>query len=85
MEEDVLIQIGLGNFFAAKLRSGVLFEIYQQTGNVEAGRQALAQYRKDARRGSAMALAPTRVPPRHHLRGHSDAARKLGRPAAQHR
>ena len=30
MEEDVLIQIGLGRFFAAKLRSGVLFEIYSQ-------------------------------------------------------
>jgi hypothetical protein len=44
MEEDVVIQNGLGRFFAAKLRSGVLFEIYQQTGNAEAGRLALAQY-----------------------------------------
>jgi hypothetical protein len=44
MEEDVLIQKGLGRFFAAKLRSGVLFEIYQQTGNAEAGKLALAQY-----------------------------------------
>ena len=46
MEEDVLIQNSLGQFFAAKLRSGVLFEIYQQTGNAEAGKIALAQYRK---------------------------------------
>jgi hypothetical protein len=46
MEEDVLIQNGLGNFFAAKLRSGVLFEIYTRTGNAEAGKQALDQYQK---------------------------------------
>jgi hypothetical protein len=36
----------LGNFFAAKLRSGVLFEIYQRTGNAEAGKLALAQYKR---------------------------------------
>jgi hypothetical protein len=46
MEEDVLIQIGLGQFFAAKLRSAMLYEIYQQTGNEEAGRLALAAYQK---------------------------------------
>jgi hypothetical protein len=46
IEEDVLIQNGLGAFFAAKLRSGVLFEIYQQTGNPDAGKLALDQYKK---------------------------------------
>ncbi len=46
IEEDVLIQNALGRFFAAKLRSGVLFEIYQQSGNPEAGKMALAQYKK---------------------------------------
>lgn len=46
MQEDVLIQNGLGQFFAAKLRSGVLFEIYQQTGDADAGKLALEQYRK---------------------------------------
>ena len=46
MEEDALIQIGLGRFFAAKLRSGVLFEIYQQTGHAEAGKLALAKYQE---------------------------------------
>lgn len=46
IEEDVLIQNGLGGFFAAKLRSGVLFEIFQQTGDAEAGKHALEQYRK---------------------------------------
>ncbi len=46
MEEDVLIQNGLGSFFAAKLRSGVLFEIYQQGGSEKAGKLALATYLK---------------------------------------
>jgi hypothetical protein len=55
MEEDVLIQNGLGRFFAAKVRSGVLFEIYQQTGNAEAGKLALAQYNKARDAWAAMA------------------------------
>jgi hypothetical protein len=46
MEEDVLIQHGLGRFFAAKLRSGVLYEIYAKTGNAEAGKLALAKYQE---------------------------------------
>ncbi len=46
MEEDVVIQNGLGRFFAAKLRSGVLFEIYMKTGNAEAGKLALAKYQE---------------------------------------
>ena len=46
IEEDVLIQIGLGEFFASKLRSGVLYEIFSQTGNREAGDHALALYKK---------------------------------------
>jgi hypothetical protein len=46
IEEDVLIQNGLGGFFAAKLRAGVLFEVFQQTGNADAGKQAVEQYRK---------------------------------------
>jgi hypothetical protein len=46
MEEDILIQNGLGLFFAAKLRSGVLFEIYQQSGDANAGRLALSEYQK---------------------------------------
>jgi hypothetical protein len=46
IEEDVLIQIGVGKFFASKLRSAVLYEIYQQTGNLEAGKLALDYYKK---------------------------------------
>jgi hypothetical protein len=44
IEEDVLIQNGLGLFFAAKLRSGVFFEIFNQSGNREAGRLAVTRY-----------------------------------------
>jgi hypothetical protein len=45
IEEDLLIQNGLGAFWAAKLRSAVLFEIFQQTGDPEASRLALEHYR----------------------------------------
>ncbi|WP_213981029.1 hypothetical protein [Sphingomonas sp. dw_22] len=44
LEEDVLIQIGLARFFAAKLQSGLLFQVYRKTGAIETGRQALAIY-----------------------------------------
>jgi hypothetical protein len=55
IEEDVLIQNGLGTFFAAKLRSGVLFEIYQRTGSADAGQRALAQYKKAREAWASMA------------------------------
>ncbi len=43
-EEDVLIQIGLGRFFAKKLRSAVLWEIWQKTPDAGIGAQALTYY-----------------------------------------
>jgi hypothetical protein len=46
MHADVEIESGLGQFFASKLRSAVLFEIYLQTGNRGAGEAAVAEYRK---------------------------------------
>ena len=46
LAEDVRIQSGLGRFFAAQLRSGVLFEIYRQTGDGAAREQAVAAYRR---------------------------------------
>ncbi len=61
MEEDVLIQNGLGRFFAAKLRSGVLFEIYQHTGNPKAGALALAQYKKAREAWATMAARANSV------------------------
>jgi len=60
-EEDVLIQIGLGAFFAHKLRSAVLFEIYQQTGSAESGKLALAHYRQAREAWAAMAQRAGRV------------------------
>ncbi len=61
VEEDVLIQIGLGNFFAHKLRSAVLFEIYRQTGNAESGTLALAHYQQARDAWAAMAQRAGRV------------------------
>ena len=55
IEEDVLIQNGLGEFFAAKLRSGLLFEIYRQTGDQEAGKLALKHYETARDRWEVMA------------------------------
>lgn len=43
---DVSIQCALGRFFATKLRSGVLFAVFQQTGNRAALEQALSAYRR---------------------------------------
>ena len=45
IEEDVTIQNGLGAFFAARLRSGVLYELFLRSGNAEAGTRALGLYR----------------------------------------
>ncbi|MGH9573048.1 MAG: hypothetical protein ACRD40_05895 [Candidatus Acidiferrales bacterium] len=61
IEEDVLIQIGLGTFFAHKLRSAVLFEIYQQTGDPESGKLALAQYNEARQAWATMAARATAV------------------------
>jgi hypothetical protein len=59
VEEDVLIQIGLGTFFAHKLRSAMFFEIWQQTGDAESGKLAVAQYQtaRDAWAGMAARAA----------------------------
>jgi hypothetical protein len=61
IEEDVLIQEGLGRFFAAKLRSGVLFEIYTRSGNVEAGKLALARYQEARSAWASMAERANKV------------------------
>ena len=45
MEADVLIQAGLGQFFAAKMRGDVLYSIFDQSTDRQAGLQALDQYR----------------------------------------
>jgi hypothetical protein len=43
---DVAIQAGLGHFFAAKFRSGVLYRIFEKTSDRSALEAALDQYRK---------------------------------------
>jgi hypothetical protein len=49
---DGAIAVGIGRFFARKLRAGVLFGIFDRTGDVRARDEALGQYR-DARRAWA--------------------------------
>jgi hypothetical protein len=46
IEEDVLIQIGLGTFFAHKLRSAVLYEIFLASNDTSAIDAALTHYQK---------------------------------------
>ena len=42
---DVTIQVGLGRFFAAKLRGGVLYTIHEQSGSRVALEEAIKAYR----------------------------------------
>lgn len=44
MEADVEIQAGLGWFFASKLRAGVLYSVFEQSQEAEAGRKAIDEY-----------------------------------------
>jgi len=46
MAIDVAIQVGLGRFFGAKFRSGVLYALYEQTGDRTALELSLNMYRK---------------------------------------
>lgn len=44
LEVDVAIQAGLGAFFAAKLRAGVAYSLWETTGEIGRLRQALQEY-----------------------------------------
>jgi len=46
MEEDVLIQSGLGHFFGHKLRSGVLYELFLETKDRASLEAAILEYEK---------------------------------------
>jgi hypothetical protein len=46
MAADVQIEIGLGRFFAAKFRSGMLYAIYEQSGDRTALEESLKAYRR---------------------------------------
>jgi hypothetical protein len=52
---DVAIQSGLGVFFAAKFRAGVLYSIFERTGDRAALDQALTQYHKARAAWAALA------------------------------
>ena len=56
VEADIVIQTGVGMFFASKLRSAVLYEIFLQTGSPEAGNIALTYYKKARETWSQMAM-----------------------------
>lgn len=43
---DLKIEIGIGRFFAAKFRSGVLYAVYEQTGNRQMLEASLKEYRR---------------------------------------
>ncbi|MCX5645182.1 MAG: twin-arginine translocation signal domain-containing protein [Phycisphaerae bacterium] len=58
---DVTIQSGLGRFFAAKLRAGVLYAIYDRTGAPKALEEALTAYRTARETWAEMAAAAQNV------------------------
>jgi hypothetical protein len=75
--EDVRIEAGLGKFFGAKFRSGVLYRIYERTGDVRAFEEALKTYRaardtwaEFANRAKGVYVADITVGELPQLRGH---------------
>jgi len=74
---DVSIQAGLGRFFGAKFRSGVLYRIYEQTNDPTALKESVGQYRKArqawvdlANRAKGIYMADITVGEHPQLRGH---------------
>jgi hypothetical protein len=74
---DVAIQAGLGEFFGAKFRSGVLYRLFETTGDVAAHEACCAQYRRAraawvtlAERARGPYLPDVTVGEQPHLRGH---------------
>ncbi|HVH85445.1 MAG TPA: hypothetical protein VM912_01890 [Terriglobales bacterium] len=77
MAIDVKIQIGLGCFFAAKLRAGTLYAIHEQSGDRGALEQSLKLYRQTrdiwaafARETSSVYASDISYGPRPYQRGH---------------
>ena len=74
---DVAIQAGLGRFFGAKFRAGVLFAIYERTHDQTALEEALKMYRAArsawaelANRAKGVYVADVTVGEQRWLRGH---------------
>src|SRR5205807_568771 len=58
---DVQIQSALGMFFAAKFRAAVLYRIHEKTGDLNAIKEALVQYRRARTAWAEMAQGPAHV------------------------
>ena len=74
---DIAVAVGLGRFFAAKFRAGVLYRIFEQTGDRAALEEALKAYKeaRDAWAGIAVRtkgvyMADITVGETRQLRGH---------------
>lgn len=74
---DVALQAGLGRFFGAKLRSAVLYRIYEQTGDRTALEESLKAYRSArtawaelANTAKGIYMADVTAGEHRHLRGH---------------
>ena len=83
---DVQIQAGLGRFFAAKFRAGVLYHLHEQTGDRAALEAAIKAVSRRAR--SLVGNRESRqgrVCRGHHGRRAALAPRALARPAARNR
>ncbi len=61
LEDDVLIQWGLANFFASKLRAGLLFSIWRQVHDRDVWTQAHNQYRNARNYWTLMAERAAKV------------------------
>jgi len=73
---DVAIQAGLGKFFGAKMRSGVLFRIHEKTGDRTALEESLKAYRaaraswEELANRAKVYVSDITVGELQHLRGH---------------
>jgi hypothetical protein len=56
MESDIRIQAGLARFFAAKLRAGLYYALWQQAADAKAGQHTVAEYRKARAAWAALAI-----------------------------
>jgi hypothetical protein len=77
MKIDVEIQAGLGEFFGAKFRSGVLFHVYELSKEPDALEGAIAQYKKAraawyglAQAAKGVYVMDVSVGEQNYLRGH---------------
>jgi hypothetical protein len=74
---DVTIEVGLGRFFAAKLRSGALYSLHRQTSSVAALEAALREYEsaraiwsRFAQYAHGVYVSDITIGPLPHQRGH---------------